>query len=153
MWVFNEEGTEHGKRFRRSAPIKGDVTAILKAELKRLAEKGYNCEPLDDGKHFHVTGDDMTDYTVCAYHVEELVIEPYIMSTFYHLHDNFYVEVLRDTPNSNVVVYLYPAGIPGGKEEIARMDMRPETANDDEIIAGLMLRIEDKAKEIEKYAL
>lgn len=153
MWIFNEEGMEHGKMFRRSSPIKGDVAAILQAELDQITEKGYSYEPLEDGNRFHVTGDDLTDYTACAYHVEELVIEPYIMSAFYHLHNNFYVEVLRDTPNSTVVVYLYPAGIPGGKEEIARMEMRPETANDNEIIAALMLLIEDKAKEIEKYAL
>ena len=73
MWIFNEEGMEHEKRFRRSSPIKGDVAAILQAEFNRLAEKGYSYEPLEDGKHFHVTGDDMADYTACAYHVEEII--------------------------------------------------------------------------------
>lgn len=73
MWIFNEKGMEHEKRFRRSSPIKGDVAAILQAEFNMLAEKGYSYEPLEDGKHFHVTGDDMTDYTACAYHEEEII--------------------------------------------------------------------------------
>lgn len=148
MWIFSEEGIENGNRFRRSGPIEGDVSAALKKEFTRLEAKGYKLEPLDeDGMYYRVTGDDSTDYQICAYHVESLLIEPYIMSVFYHLRDNIYVEVMRDTPNNVVIVYLYPAGIPGGKDEVARMDMSPETSDDDKVIAALMLEIEDAAKD------
>ena len=40
--------------------------------------------------------------------------------------------------------------MPGLKDEIARMEMTAETADDDYVIAGLILRIEDKVRRIEE---
>lgn len=148
--ILSEEGMEHGRKFRRSSAVKGDIRSVLASFLASLNEKGYDVTASEEDERFwRVTGDDHTDYTVCAYQTEELQIEPYIMSVFYHLRNNLYVEVMRDTPNQQVIVYLYPAGIPGGKEEVARTKMGPETPDDDILIAGVLVKIEDIAKDYE----
>ena len=149
MFVFAEEGIENGKDFRRSSIVQGDIRGLIQDELKRISEKGCSYTPVDeDGNIFLVTGKN-TQYKMCMYETEKLTIEPYIISVFYHLRKNYFVEVMRDTPHGEVIVYLYIAGIPGGKTEIARMGMCEATGDDDNVIAAVLLLIEDRIQKFE----
>ena len=71
------------------------------------------------------------------------------MSNFYHLRADYYVEVMRDTSHGKVIVYLYIAGILDAKTEIAQMELSSMTEDDDDVIVGVLLAIEDKIQQFE----
>lgn len=149
MFVLVKEGIENGGNICRSSVVQGDIGKIVQNELEKITEKGYSYTPVNETGNILLVIGNNTQYRMCMYETGNLTIEPKIVSAFYHLRADYYVEVMRDTPHRKVVVYLYNAGILDAKTEVARMELSEMTEDDDDVIAGVLLAIEDKIQQFE----
>ena len=149
MFVLVKERIENGGNICRSSVVQGDIGKIVQNELEKISEKGYSYTPVNEtGNIILVTGYN-TQHRMCMYETGNFAIEPKIVSAFYQLRADYYVEVMRDTLHGKVIVYLYIAGILDAKTEIAQMDLSEMTEDDDDVIAGVLLAIEDKIQQFE----
>ena len=149
MFVIVKEGIENGENICNSGVAQGNIREIVQIELERISEKGYSYTPVNEtGNIILVTGNN-TQHRMCMYETGNFAIEPKIVSAFYHLRADYYVEVMRDTLHGKVIVYLYIAGILDAKTEIAQMELSSMTEDDDDVIAGVLLAIEDKIQQFE----
>ena len=112
MWTLSVDGIIDGIMTMESQLMEGDISSGIQKVLKDYQDQGYTCQPVDgSGFVYSLYRSEEDEFTLAGIdYVEDTDSDNEILSNFYSLGGNSYLELVINSCNGLISSFLYTSG-------------------------------------------
>ena len=150
MWTLSIDGIKDGIMTLESQLMEGDISSGIRNVLKEYQDQGYTWRPVDGSEFvYSLYRSEEDEFTLAGIdYVEDTDSDNEILSKFFSLDGNRYLELIINSANGVISSYLYTSGDNPEREYLLSSGVSPDLSPT-KIIKESMKKIGYELDEVE----